>query len=431
MPVTKDQDAIVAMGHYNDSTLYRRGPVDDRFLSVAPPAARTARPSDPSPSTTGNSMNGLRIAIVHEWLETFAGSERVLEQLLLCFPSADIFAVVDFMAEDDRRFLQGRPVRTTFIQKLPFARKHFRRYLGLMPIAIQQLDLGGYDLVISSNHAVAKGVLTGPDQVHISYVHSPMRYAWDLQHQYLRQANIERGLEGIYARWLLKRLREWDASSANNVDHFLANSNYIARRIAKTYRREATVIHPPVDVDRFVIRNDKEDFFLLAGRLVPYKHAEVVIESFAADPGRRLIVVGDGPEKDRVRNAAKGCTNIDFRGSVPQSVLIDLMQRARALVFAAEEDFGITMVEAQACGTPVIAYGRGGATDIIVPPGQEREPTGLFFERQSAAAVFDAVNRFEMLESAFSGKACRRNALRFSQPRFRSQVDDFVQQVLG
>ena len=372
----------------------------------------------------------LRVAVVHEWLDTFAGSERVLEQLLLVFPSADVFSVVDFMGEEDRRFLMGRPVRTTFIQKLPFARGHFRNYLGLMPIAIQQLDLNGYDLVLSSNHAVAKGVLTGPDQVHISYIHSPMRYAWDLQHQYLRQGNVERGLKGMYVRWLLQRLREWDVSTAHQVDHFVANSNFIARRISKAYRREATVIYPPVDVDRFVPHGRKDDFFLLAGRLVSYKRPEIVIESFANQRGRRLVVVGDGPERDVARRAARGSTNIEFRGSVSQQALIDVMQRARASICAAEEDFGIAMVEAQACGTPVIAYGRGGATDIIVPPDRN-QPTGMFFYRQDADAVSGAVERFVEIEPSFSSQACRRNALRFSQSRFRYQIDDFVQRVFA
>jgi glycosyltransferase involved in cell wall biosynthesis len=385
-------------------------------------------PRDLLEHETDGLMPGLRVAIVHEWLETFAGSERVLEQLLLCFPSADIFAVVDFMGEDDRQFLQGRPVHTTFVQRLPFARRHFRRYLGLMPIAIQQLDLSHYDLIISSNHAVAKGVLTGPDQIHISYMHSPMRYAWDLQHQYLRNANIEHGLKGMYARWLLKRMREWDVSSSHQVDHFIANSSYIARRIAKTYRREATVIHPPVDVDRFLPYDTKEDFFLLAGRFTPYKRADVVIESFANNPSRRLVVIGDGPDRDRAYRAARGSSNIEFKGTVPQPVLVDLMQRARALVFAAEEDFGITMVEAQACGTPVIAYGRGGATDIIVSADND-QPTGLFFNDQTVSTISNAVRQFEILEPTVSSQACRMNALRFSPEKFRSKLSDFLHKV--
>jgi glycosyltransferase involved in cell wall biosynthesis len=431
MKVVPNNEPVVPTEHYEDGENQTRDSMNDLILGIPRdhPNTASALSNERLNDTARGLAPGMRVAIVHEWLDTFAGSERVLEQLLLCFPTADIFAVVDFMGEEDRRFLQGRPVQTTFVQQLPFARRHFREYLGLMPIAIQQLDLGVYDLVVSSNHAVAKGVLTGPDQVHISYVHSPMRYAWDMQHQYLRDAKIERGLKGIYARWLLKRLREWDVSSAHHVDHFVANSSYIARRIAKAYRRESTVIHPPVDVSRFIAHDDKEDFFLLVGRFVPYKRVEVVMESFARQPGRRLVVVGDGPERNRVHNAARAAPNIEFRGTVSQTVLIDLMQRARALVFAAEEDFGITMVEAQACGTPVIAYGRGGATDIIVPPGED-QPTGLFFYRQDAAAISEAVDRFEMLGSRFSSQACRRNALRFSQSRFRAEIGDFIRQVL-
>ena len=370
----------------------------------------------------------LRVAIVHEWLESYAGSERVLEQLLLCYPSADLFAVVDFMGPEERRFLQGRPVHTSFIQKLPFARRLFRRYLGLMPVAIEQLDFSGYDVVISSNHAVAKGALTGPDQLHISYVHSPMRYAWDLQQQYLVQAGIERGLKSIYARWLFARLRQWDVSSAHHVDHFIANSAYIARRIQKAYRRDATVIHPPVDIERFSLCSAKEDFYLLACRFVPYKRADIIVEAFAQTPERRLIVVGDGPERAGVHRAGQDADNIEFRGVVGQEELVDLMQRARAFVFAAEEDFGITLVEAQACGTPVIAYGRGGALDIVVTG---HEPTGVLFHRQTAEAVCEAVDRFELLEETISVDACRMNAIRFSQSRFRTQIAEFVDQRLS
>jgi glycosyltransferase involved in cell wall biosynthesis len=372
----------------------------------------------------------LRVAIVHEWLDTYAGSERVLEQLLLCFPSADIFAVVDFMEEAERGFLQGRRVQTSFVQRLPFARRLFRHYLGLMPIAIQQLDLSGYDLVISSNHAVAKGVLTGPDQIHISYVHSPMRYVWDLQHQYLSQMGIDHGLKSMYARWLFGRLREWDVATAHQVDHFIANSNYIGRRIRRTYRREAMVIHPPVDVDRFFPDGNKEDFFLLACRFVPYKRADVVVESFAQQPHRRLVVVGDGPDAARVRAAARGAPNIELIGVVEQPALIKLMQRARAFVFAAEEDFGITLVEAQACGTPVIAYGHGGATDIVRTDASGWR-TGLLFDRQDPDAVTEAIDQFDALEPRITGEACRMNALRFSEARFRSEIAGFVDQVFN
>ncbi|WP_254065499.1 MULTISPECIES: glycosyltransferase [unclassified Acidisoma] len=383
-----------------------------------------------TPRATSQATIGMRVAIVHEWLETFAGSESVLEQLLLCFPTAEVFAVVDFMKTEDRAFLQGRKVHTTFIQRLPQARKQFRKYLGLMPLAIEQFDLTGFDLIISSSHAVAKGVITGPDQIHISYVHSPMRYIWDLQHQYLRQARLRWGLKALYARWLFARLRQWDMASAQHVDHFIANSAYISRRIEKNYRREATVIFPPVNVDGFRPGAGKEDFYLLACRFVPYKRAEVVVESFRQQPGRRLIVVGDGPEAASVRAAARGAKNIEFRGAIPKKDLVALMQAAKAAVFAAEEDFGITMVEAQACGTPVIAFRRGGVTDIVVSEG-EGPPTGVLFDRQDAASVTAAIEEFEAIGSAITSDACRANSLRFSRSRFRREVCALVDRIVA
>jgi glycosyltransferase involved in cell wall biosynthesis len=353
----------------------------------------------------------------------------VLEQLLLCFPEADLFAVVDFMKAGDRRFLEGRPVKTSFIQHLPGARRMFRSYLGLMPLAVEQFDMAGYDLIISSNHAVAKGVVTGPDQIHISYVHSPMRYVWDLQHQYFRQSGLGWGLKALYVRWLFGRLRTWDMSSAQHVDHFIANSSYIGRRVKKAYGRDAAIIHPPVDVELFSLGAQKDDFFLLAGRLVPYKRADLIVESFRNQPERKLVVVGDGPESARVRAAARGASNIEFRGKVGKAELVDLMQRARAALFGAEEDFGITMVEAQSCGTPVIAFGRGGVTDIIDADGGA--PTGVLFDRQDVDAVLDALSRFDRIRHAITAEACRANALRFSRSRFRAEIRNFVEIALG
>ena len=372
----------------------------------------------------------MKVAVVHEWLETYAGSERVVEQLIACFPTADLFAIVDFLPNDSREFLQGRPVRTSFIQKLPFSRRIFRHYLPLMPVAVEQFDLEGYDLVISSSHAVAKGVLTGPDQLHISYVHSPMRYAWDLQHQYLRQAGLERGFTSVLVRCLLHWMRQWDARSANGVDVFLANSEYIARRIKKTYRRDAVVVPPPVDVENFGLETEKEDFFLTVSRFAPYKRVDLVVEAFAAMPEYRLVVVGDGPARSRVRAAARGASNIEFQKHLPQLELVRLFQRARAFVWAAEEDFGIAMVEAQSCGTPVIAYGRGGSRDIVVDVDAER-PTGILFKPQSAEAIALAVRNFELVRGRIAAEACRENALRFSCARFRSSIIDLVSELMS
>lgn len=356
----------------------------------------------------------MKIAIVHEWLESYAGSERVLEQLLEILPDADVFAVCDFLPDQDRHFLRGKRPTTSFIQRLPRARTWFRYYLGLMPLAVEQFDLSSYDIVVSSSHAVAKGVLTGPGTLHLSYVHSPMRYAWDLQHQYLRQAGMDRGVKGAATRWLLAKMRAWDVISSARPDVIAGNSSWIAERIAKTWRRDASVLHPPVDLDGFPFVATKGDAYVVASRMVPYKRIDLVAEAFRAMPDKRLIIAGDGPEMPRVRAAAAGAPNIEILGRVPQDKLVSLLQSARAFVFAAEEDFGIAMVEAQACGTPLIVYGRGGARDIAVD-GQ----TGVFFGAQTAPAIIDAVARFEA--AAITPEACRANAERFSRAAFRAR----------
>ncbi len=365
----------------------------------------------------------MKVAIIHEWLHTLAGAERVLEQLLACYPQADLYATVDFMPAAERSFLNGRKVNTSFIQKLPFARTRFRAYLGLMPLAVEQYDLSGYDLVLSSSHAVAKGVLTGPDTLHVSYVHSPIRYAWDLQHQYLRQTGLDRGLRSWYARWQLGRLRQWDVRTANGVDLFIANSSYVARRIHKCYRRASIVVPPPVDVAGFALGGVRGDTYLAASRLVPYKRIDLIVAAFARMPERRLLVAGDGPQRERVQAAAGGAPNITFVNGVSDSDMIRLMQEARAFVFAAEEDFGIMLVEAQACGTPVIAFGRGGARDILV---DGPAPTGLFFTEQTPEAIMAAVAAFEQRSADFDPVACRVNAQRFSRESFRARIQDLV-----
>ncbi len=364
----------------------------------------------------------MKVAIVHEWLETYAGSERVLEQLLEIFPQADIFAVCDFLPDAERGFLKGKVPTTSFIQRLPRARKWFRYYLGLMPLAVEQFDLSGYDLVISSSHAVAKGVLTGPATLHVSYVHSPMRYAWDLQHQYLRQAGLDRGIKGALTRWLLGRMRAWDHGSAARPDVILANSRWIAERIRKAWRRESEVVHPPVDLDGFPYRPSKGDAYVVAARMVPYKRIDLVAEAFRRMPDKELVIVGDGPEMPRVRAAAGDARNISIRGRVPQQDLVALLQSARAFGFAAEEEFGIGMVEAQACGTPLIAYGRGGAADIV-----QDGATGVLFADQSADSIVEAVRRFESLDIASA--ACRANAERFSQDAFKAAMLDAIRRA--
>jgi glycosyltransferase involved in cell wall biosynthesis len=368
-----------------------------------------------------------RIALVHEWFDHFYGSERVAAEILACYPSADVFTLVDIMKGSARRFLDGKKIETSFIQRLPFGRSpRFRHYLPLFPLAIEQFDLGSYDLVLSSSHAVAKGVLTGPDQLHIAYVHTPMRYAWELQHEYLRQSGLDRGLKGMLTRYLLHRLRLWDFRTANGVDRFLANSSYVARRIQKTYRRESDVVHPPVDVDRFGLETEKEDHYLAVSRFVPYKHTETIVDAFIGMPDKRLTVIGDGPGLKAAK--ARATANITLLPPQPFEVLEREMRRAKAFIFAPEEDFGITPVEAQAAGTPVIAFGAGGVLETVRPLGQPKA-TGLFFQAQTAEAIRHAVTRFEDNSDSFDAQNCRENALRFATSHFQERYARIVSEA--
>lgn len=361
-----------------------------------------------------------RIAIVHDWLTTYAGAERVLEQLLKLYPQAELFSICDFVPDSQRAFLGDRKPHTTFIQKLPWANKKYRNYLPLMPLAIEQLDLSKFDIVISSSHAVAKGVLVGPDQLHICYCHSPIRYAWDMQSQYLAEADMHKGLKGWIARYLLYKTRNWDSRSANGVDFFVSNSNYIGRRIEKVYRRQSTTIYPNVAVQDFPVHEIKEDFYLTASRMVPYKKMDLIVRAFAGMPDKKLIVIGNGPQFEKVKQAAT--PNITILGYQPFNVLRDHMQRAKAFVFAAEEDFGIIPVEAQACGTPVIAFGKGGALETVI-----EGKTGILFHEQTEQSIQDAVRKFES-EFIFAPLNIRQHAESFSTERFNAQFKAFVEE---
>lgn len=366
----------------------------------------------------------MKVAIVHEWFSSYAGSEKVVEQILRCYPEADLFAVCDFLKPKDRDFLNNKKINTTFIQHLPFAAKKFQSYLPLMPLAIEQLDMSAYDVVISSSHAVSKGVITGPDQIHISYVHSPIRYAWDFQHQYLRESGLNKGIKGWLAKYLLHKIRIWDYRTAAGVNHFIGNSQFIVRRINKVYGRQANVIYPPVNTDKFEFSENKEDFYLAACRMVPYKRVDLIVSAFAKMPDKKLVVIGDGSEMEKIKQLATD--NITLLGYQDDAALVDYMKRAKAYVFAAEEDFGISPVEAQASGTPVITYGKGGCLETVIPLGSEK-PTGLFFFEQTADAICDAVNDFEKHHSDINSHDCREHALTFSEQRFRNEMSSFVE----
>lgn len=366
-----------------------------------------------------------KTALVADWLVTYAGAERVMTEILKVFPKSDLFAVIDFLSDESRQHFLGKHAQTTFIQKFPKAETKYRNYLPFMPLAIEQLDVSAYDVILSSSHAVAKGVLTGPDQLHISYVHSPIRYAWDLQHQYLRELGLTKGIKAIIVRWLLHKIRMWDYRTANGVDHFVANSKFIARRIHKVYGRDADVIYPPVDTDRFTLRENKDDFYFTASRMVPYKKIDLIVEAFSHMPNKKLVVIGDGPDMQKIKS--KATSNIEILGYQPNSVMQDHMQRAKAFVFAAEEDFGITPVESQACGTPVIAFGKGGALETINSI-HSANPTGAFFDKQEVSSVITAVEDFERNQDLFLPENCRNQALKFSNQRFHTEIEQYVQQ---
>jgi glycosyltransferase involved in cell wall biosynthesis len=374
----------------------------------------------------------MRVAIVHDWMTLSGGAEKVLEAVLRMYPSADLFCVVDFLPEAERGYLKNRKITTTFIQNLPFARSKYRSYLPLMPIAIEQLNLTSYDLVISSSHAVAKGVITGPNQVHVCYCYSPIRYAWEMTFQYLEESNLTSGLNSWFAKMILHYIRIWDSRTANGVDAFMADSNFVARRIKKCYGRDAITVYPPVELDQFQISREKQDFYLTASRFVPYKRVDLIVDAFRRMPERRLVVIGDGPDANKVRSLAG--TNVEFLGRVSREQMISYMQRAKAFVFAAQEDFGIVPVEAQACGTPVIAYGRGGALETVNSV-QTACPTGVFFYEQTAELLCAAVEEFERDRARFSPENCRENATRFSpecfEREFRCVVDRAVRETLG
>ncbi|MBI5408864.1 MAG: glycosyltransferase family 4 protein [Nitrospirae bacterium] len=389
----------------------------------------------------------MKTAVIHEWLVNYAGSERVLEQILHVFPEADLFCQIDFLSNGERGFILNKKVRTSFIQKLPSAKTGYRNYLPLMPFAVRRFDLSDYALIISNSHSVAKGVRKNSKQLHICYCHTPMRYAWDLRDQYLKETGLDSGIKGAVVEFILNRIRKWDFETAQRVDCFIANSSYIKERIKRVYKRDSEVIYPPVDIDRFKLNDKKDDYFLAVSRMVPYKKMDLIVEAFS-ETGLPLVVIGEGPDLEKVKSRAK--KNVEFLGFQEREILVEYVQKARAFVFAAEEDFGIVAVEAQACGTPVIAYGKGGATETVIPFGEvrsqksevrsrgvspyvrtEEKPTGIFFYEQTASALIDAVKRFITVEDKYDPYAIRKNAERFGVDRFRKEFKDFVERKIA
>ena len=361
----------------------------------------------------------MKVAIIHDWLVTNAGAEKVLKAILEVYPNADVFSLVDFLSTENRDIvLNGKYAKTSFIQKLPFAQKYFRNYLPLFSTAIESFDLSDYDLIISSSWAVAKGVKTTDKQLHISYCHTPVRYAWDLYDEYTSSLS---GVKKLLVKWTLKRLRKWDLDTVDGVDCFIANSKFVQERIQRTYNRDSIVIYPPVDVQQFKLQRTKEDFYITASRLVPYKKTKLIVESFNKMPDKKLIVIGSGEEYNEIKKIAK--SNIEVLGYQNNDVLIKTMQRAKAFVYAAVEDFGIVPIEAMACGTPVIALDYGGTHETVID-----RVNGIHFKNQFVGDIIEAVNKFESLE--FDANEISERAQAFSTKRFKREIEDYISSKL-
>lgn len=359
----------------------------------------------------------MKVAVVHDWIVNIGGAEKVLKAILEIFPEADIYTLV-YLKNTVKRLGIESKIYASFINGLPFAKGNYSYYLPLMPLAVEQFDLSKYDLVISSSHCVAKGVLTKSYQTHVCYCHTPMRYIWDLYFSYLKDQKLEKGIKNIFVRLVFHYLRMWDVLSANRVDYFIANSQNVADRIKKIYRRDSVVIYPPVDVELFSPSDKKEDYFIVLSRLVSYKKVDLVVEVFN-DLKLPLLVIGDGEDMQKIKKMAR--ENIKILGWQEDSVVREYLSKAQALIFASEEDFGIVPVEAQACGTPVIAYKRGGAKETVI----EGE-TGIFFEEQNVESLKEAVLRFLREKDSFKKEKLIENAKRFSKERFKSEFKSYI-----
>lgn len=364
----------------------------------------------------------MKVAIVQEWLVTVGGSDKVVKAILDVFPDADIYTLVAKKEVCDELGIPWEKVHTSFIQKMPLGTKKHRAYLPLFPFAIEQFDLRGYDVVISSSHCVAKGVLTKADQLHICYCHSPIRYCWDMYNEYLEESHLDKGFKSWLVRLMLHPIRQFDAIAGSRVDYYISNSDYVGQRIRKTYRRKATTIHPNIDISNFELCNDKQEYYLASSRLVAYKKIDTIIEAFNQMPDKKLVVIGGGPNLEAYRKLANA--NVTVMGYQPFDVLKDKMQHAKAFVFAADEDFGMIPIEAQSCGTPVIAYGHGGSLETV-----NGGKTGLFFYEQTPEAIVEAVNKFEAMGSQpFAPADCRQWAEGFSEERFKREIKEFVEE---
>jgi len=386
-------------------------------------------------TTTDKTVNfqNMRIALVHHWFISLAGGERVVDVFARLFPTADVFTL--FL--DKKKVppaLSKHRIMTSFLDRVPGAQKVHRQFLPFYPLAVEMLDLGGYDLVISSDSGPMKGVLTDPQATHICYCHSPMRYLWDGHSEYLRSMSpLTRSLFGIASHYV----RNWDYAAAQRVDHFIANSRYVAGRIRKYYRRSSTIIHPPVNTSQGFLAGKHDDYYLSVGRLVPYKRTDVLIDA-CSRLGRKLVIAGDGPEMKRLKKTS--ARNVELLGEVDEAQLRDLYARCRALLFAADEDFGMVPLEAQSYGRPVIAFGKGGSLETVIgtyAPLRKQTVykhaaiTGVFFEKQTADSLAKAILAFESAEEIFVPHRIQSHARRFDTSVFVDRMHHYIDAVLA
>ena len=362
-------------------------------------------------------MKNKKVAIVHDWLCVDGGAEVVLKHMLHIFPQADIYTMVDTLPNENRGFLEGHNIYTSALQKYKFAKKRHKYFMPLMPYLVEQFDLSNYDLIISSSHFVAKGVITSPEQLHIAYIYSPIRYAWDLYHEYDKIGALGSGFKNLFMKIWLHKMRIWDFTSAYRPDYLIADSRFIQKRIQKVWRREAAVIYPPVVIEDTLFSDTKEDYYVTLSRLVEYKRIDIIIEAFNAMPDKKLIVIGDGRMRKKLEKIA--AQNIVFKGFLDRKEAMQYIAFAKAFIFMPKEDFGIVPIEANACGTPVIAYGKGGAKETVVDGS-----TGMFIQEQNAQILQQAIQEFE--KKSFDALVCSQMAQKFSPENFCLSFEKFI-----
>lgn len=366
----------------------------------------------------------MKVALIHDWLNGMRGGEKCLECFCEMFPEADVYTLLHTRGRCSK-IIEGMKISTSFVDRIPYKDRFYRYLLPLFPIAIERFILKDYDLILSSSHCVAKGIIPGPNVLHVSYMHSPMRYVWDMYDDYFGKDRVHPIIARV-APFFASYLRAWDVASSARVDHFIANSRHVARRIKKYYRREASVIHPPVDFEKFRVAEKTEDYYLIVSALVSYKRIDLAIEALNR-LGLPLKIVGTGPQEAELRKMAG--PSIEFLGWTDDDALADLYSRCKAFIFPGEEDFGITPLEAMASGRPVIAYARGGTLETV--RGIDDRPTGLFFQDQTSKALADAVQRFEKSMSLYVPEAIRGHASRWKRDRFKDEMARAVEGLLA